>query len=54
MHNESICLIWFGPLGSAGIIASIHTAISIIMFLLQELEKTQRLCLFKTRAPAEV
>jgi len=40
MHNESICLIWFEPLGcSAGIVASIHVAILILMFLLRELAK---------------
>lgn len=53
MHNESIRLIWFGPLGcSAGIIANIHIAISILMFLLRELEKAQVLCLLKNRAPS--
>lgn len=52
-YSESICLIWFGPLGcSAGIIASIHIAISILMFLLRELEKTQMLSLFKNRVPS--
>lgn len=37
MHNESICLICFRPLGcSAGIIVSIHIAILILMFLFRE------------------
>lgn len=53
MHNESICLIWSGPLGcSADVTASIYVAILILMFLLSELERIEMLCVPKNRAPS--
>lgn len=53
MHNESICLIWFGPLGgSADITAGTHVAILNLMLLVSELEGIDLLCLLKSRAPS--